>query len=612
MRGTLPRCFPLWLLLLLLTAAPAARSAAGPGLESPPIRDVRAGGEIGRRVDITLRNNLLALDADKDFLAPFEDKRASTGYVGLGKLIHSAVLLAAYSNDPRAIALKNRLVERTIAAQQPDGYIGMFASPSRMGELWDVHEIAYLVFGLVSDYELFGSAPSLTAATKAADYVLVHWSRIPADWGTRTGVATHVAVTGLERAVLALYRATSERRFLDFVLDERALASWDLPIVVGRRPGIEGHIFAFMARSLAQLELFPLRPDPRLAAQADRAVAFLTAGNGMAITGGAGQYEIWTDDQDGRGDLAETCATAYQIRIYDTLLRMRGEPRYGDLMERTIYNTLFAAQSPDGRRIRYFSPLEGPRVYHPGDTYCCPTNYRRIVAELPRMIYYRTPDAVVVNLYTPSEAKLAAGGTTVRVRQETAYPSDGAVTVRLDPAVPATFTLRLRIPSWTAGAGVVLNDHSIVNGAVPGRFLDIGREWRAGDRIRLTFPMPVRIVRGRERQSGRVAVMRGPQVFCLNPAQSKTFDGADGADLGRYTLDPATFETVADDSVRPGGVAVRGEAWKPGFDISLKHDLKVTFTEFPDPGGRATYFRLRDYRPAVEDELFVRTTAGNR
>ncbi len=77
-------------------------------------------------------------------------------------------------------------------------------------------------------------------------------------------------------------------------------------------------------------------------------------------------------------------------------------------MDRTIYNTLFAAQSPDGRRLRYYSPVEGPRVYFEGDTYCCPCNYRRIVAELPQMVYYQQENGVTVNLYT-SERGQAQG-----------------------------------------------------------------------------------------------------------------------------------------------------------------------------------------------------------
>lgn len=200
-----------------------------------------------------------------------------------------------------------------------------------------------------------------------------------------------VAVTGIERTMLALHRQTGEASsYRDFVVKTRALPEWDLPVIIGRRQGIEGHVYAYIARCLAQLELYRQQPDRRLLRQTKRASDFMLHHDGLHIAGGAGQCEIWTDDQDGRGDLGEACATAYQLRLYDSLLRLEGDARMGDLIERTIYNALFAAQSPDGRRLRYFSPTEGPREYWATDTYCCPCNYRRIVSELPAMVFYRT------------------------------------------------------------------------------------------------------------------------------------------------------------------------------------------------------------------------------
>ncbi len=368
---------------------------------------VKVGGEIGRRIDITIENNLLALNADKDFLPPFSAKTQTSGYIGLGKLIDATVRFAAYTRDDKVLALKRHLVTSVIESQEPDGYIGMLAADHRMRGMWDVHEMAYLIYALAADYQYFEEQQSLTSARKAADYILDHWADLSADWDEQTGIATHVSVTGLERAMLTLHRLRGDRRYLDFCLQQRALPAWDLGIVIGRRPLIEGHIYAYLCRCLAQLELYRDMPDERLLSPTHRAIDFLTQGDGMTITGGCGQWEIWTDDQDGRGELGETCATAYQLRVYDNLLRLKGDSYYGDLMERTIYNALFAAQSPDGRQIRYYSPFEGPRVYHPGDTYCCPCNYRRIIAELPSMVYYRDDQGIAVNLYTTVASRMS-------------------------------------------------------------------------------------------------------------------------------------------------------------------------------------------------------------
>jgi len=275
-----------------------------------------------------------------------------------------------------------------------------------MTMLWDIHEMGYIIFGLISDYKLFGNQRSLDAAKRGADYIVKNWSVLPEGWENETNVGLHVAITGLDRTMLTLYNVTQDKRYLDFCLKQHVLKNWDPGIVIGRRNLIEGHIYGYMAASLAQLELYRLQPDKKLLGPALKAMNFITANNGLTISGGVGQVEIWTNDQDGRRDLGETCATAYQLRVYDNLLRLNGDSRYGDIMERTIFNALFGAQSPDGRHLRYFTPFEGDREYHNTDTYCCPCNYRRIVAELPAMIYYKTGTGIAVNLYSQSTGNI--------------------------------------------------------------------------------------------------------------------------------------------------------------------------------------------------------------
>jgi len=589
----------------LALAVQAAPCAAAELLSPLELRDVKVGGEIGRRIDVTLTNNLLKLDVDRDFLPPFRTQDGKTSYIGLGKLIDSAVKLAAYSSDPRAFALKRHLVEETLKAQAEDGYIGLFPPAQRIKTLWDVHELGYVIWGLLSDYRYFGDKRSLAAARKAADYLVKNWSVLPEKWGEGAEVAPHVAFTGIERTLLGLHRETGEPSYLDFCVRTRALPQWDLNIVIGRRAGIEGHVYAYTCRCLAQLELNALHPAPRLMRPAERVIDFLTRQDGALVTGSAGQCEIWTGDQDARGDVGETCALAYQLRVYDSLLRSRSEAKMGDLMERTIFNALFASQSPDGRRLRYFAPLEGERAYWTTDTYCCPCNFRRIIAELPLMVFYRSQDGLAVNLYTPSQAKLNVGqGVALAVRQETDYPNSGTVRITLEPSAVSTFPLKLRVPSWASGATAAVNGAPVSGALVPGTFFEIRRTWSAGDHVTLELPMKWRLVKGRQRQAGRVAVMRGPQVFCLNPAQNSGLAKLDGTELGYLALNPASLgEPVASAAVRPDGIGCRVQAWKPGFGLSQKADFELTLTEFPDPDGKATYFRLRDFSGSTNDEL---------
>ena len=593
-----------FLLLVVQTAGAGSQDA----LISLPPGSVKVGGEIGRRINVTINNNLLKLDVDRDFIAPFkvEKEKRAGAYIGLGKLIDATVRFAAYTQEERVTALKRHLVEEAIAAQEADGYIGTKRPEERVWSLWDVHEMGYLIYGLSIDHRFFGDQKSLAAAQKLADYLIARWTADPQK-GMGGGITLHMAVIGIESAMLALHQQTHDRRYLDFVVQFRKLAEWDAHIVTGRWGLIEGHAYAHLCRCIAQLRLDRLQPNSRLLKPTRDVLNFIQRRDGMTISGECGDHECWHDTQDGTINLGETCATAYLIRWLDELLRREGKALYVDLMERALFNGLFAAQSPDGRQIRYYTPFDGPRAYFKGDTYCCPNNYRRIIAELPAMIYHRAAGGLAVNLYTPSAAKLELkAGLSLSVRQETDYPNTGRVVLRLDPSHTAQFPVRLRIPRWCATPAVSVNGQGAGRKIKPGEFLVITRKWSPGDRGELDLPMDWRLVKGRVAQAGRVALMRGPQVFGLNRARHKEL--AD-VDLRLLVIDPASLEgPIKDDSVRPGGQACRLRAWGPGaWYPHGKPNLTLELTEFADPASEAVYFKVPNpnSEQLVEDQLFI-------
>ncbi|MBN1343720.1 MAG: glycoside hydrolase family 127 protein [Phycisphaerae bacterium] len=588
------------LLIAMLACLCVSTTRAVDALEAIDVRQVKVGGEIGRRIDVTVNNNLMVLDAEKDFLQPFRERSKGGGYIGLGKLIDAMVRLAAYTGDEKVLARKRHVVSETIKTQGPDGYIGIMAEGKRVWPLWDVHEMSYLVYGLTMDHRFFGEKASLDAARKLADYIMKAWSAEPKRIPGGGEITLHMAVTGFEPALLALHQETGDPRYLDFVVNFRKVPEWDYPIVVGRWGDIGGHVYTYLCHCIAQLRLNRVQPQPRLLGPTRRAFDFMTRGEGLAVTGTCGDHECWHDSQAGTMNLGETCATAYLIRWLDELLRIEAKPIYGDLMERSIHNALFAAQSPDGRYIRYYSPFEGARTYFKGDTYCCPCNYRRIISELPTMVYYRAGKAAVVNLYTPSSATIdLADGVKLTLRQETDYPNSGGVALHVDPSKPAEFPVRLRIPRWCARAEVTVNGSGIGQ-AKAGSFFEAKRTWQKGDRVELRMDMPLRLVKGRVNQAGRVAIMRGPVVFCLSPARNPQ---AAKMDLRLITLDPTSVSgPEKDESVHPNGLACQIKAWPPGsWYPGGKPSLNLTLTEFPDPEGRLAYL----FVPNPNDKAFV-------
>ena len=598
----------LWTAIGIMALCAAAAPAQTPLSHLEP-GQVRLGGEMGRRIDVTINNNLLVIDLEKDFLAPFQKKSAGDGYVGLGKTLDGMTRLAACTGDARLIERKNKLVADLLATQEPDGYIGMMKPDARVSALWDVHEMSYLVLGLTADYAACGNKPSLEGARRLADYLL---SRLMVTPRIKiSDLSPHMPDTGFEEAVLALHGQTGNAKYLDAARNYRPLTTWHPPITLGRWGGVEGHAYAYIDKCLSQIRLNPTPGETALWAPSRDAMQFLLDGDGLVVTGTCGDHECWHNTQSGTTNNGETCTTTYLLRFWDELYRRTGNPVYGDLMERAIYNALFAAQSPDGRHIRYYTPFETRRAYHEKDTYCCPCNYRRAIADLPGMVYYRTEAGIRVNLYTPSEAKTTlADGTMLRLVQETDYPNSGRVSFRFELDKPSSFAFSFRVPRWTPSCAMRLNGKPMGGDIPPGTVHQIATEWKTGDSLTLDFAMDWRLVKGRRTQAGRAAVMRGPQLFALDPKKSAAVKDYEPRLL---TLDPASVTGPQPDAtVRPEGLSCKGRVWMPGAWYPSAPTEEMLLTEFADPDATSLYFLVPNPNDPrlVDDELANVPTDG--
>ena len=573
---------------------------------------VRLGGELGWRIGLTVSNNLMKLDLEKDFFGPFRKKTANGGFIGIGKLLDGAVFLAKHTGDPAACARKEEIARFLADTQDADGYIGYFAPAARMRRLWDLHEIGFIIQGLVSDWELFRSERSRAAARRAADYVMRNW-RTMADGWEITDITDRETTLGLAHGFIRLAWATGERRYRDFAVNERALPEWDSPIVLGREGMIYGQAYGYLGTALEQLELYGDEPADRLLRTSFRALEHMTRNDGLLIDGTGGIAECWTDDQDGEGSVGETCCITFQLLFYDRLIRLgQGDTALlGDLMERLAFNALPAAQSRDGRRLRYYTPLNGERKYFSTDAYCCPNNFRRAMGRLPGYVYYERDGAALANLIAPSAAQLDLGRVKLALTCETDYPNTGKVVYRLEPDHAEHFAFMVRLPRWCASPTVRINGRAVPYPTLaPGRLAVLPRVWRKGDAVELDLPMPIRCIRGRKRQSGRFAVMRGPRLYALDTRKIAAFAQVHPLDAATVLmLDPAQLRLAAgtDDSARPGGTAIETRCSVRDYDRCISAtDPAIRLTEFADPDDTLTYFRTpRPQSPLiVPDELF--------
>ncbi len=564
---------------LAFRCAPSSDEDLSTAFRAVDYRQVKVGGELGRRMDLAMHKNIPGIDLDSVFLEHFRNRSARPavrdGFVGAGMLLDAVVGFAYYSMDPEMIRRKEYLAEELVKTQEPDGYIGIFTEEKRQGASWDTHEGSYIMLGLTNDFLLFGEERSLEAARKYADYLIKR----------KAGV-----IAGLDEALLQLYRATGDGKYLDYCIHEIGLPDFQFRDLNQTR-----HVYGYLDRALQQLNLFEIQPDRELLYKPHVAVEFLVNIDALDVIGGAGMYEHFNTSHNGRECNAETCATAFVVWLMSALIRTEGYAFYGDIMERSIYNALFAAFSPSGDSIRYFTNYESAREYYPDDYFCCPNNFRRIISDIPGLIYYRSDNGVAVNLYNNSEVCFEVGDQTVRLLQETDYPASGEVILTVEPEEACEFEIKLRIPLWCEDPTVSVNGAEWKAEPVPGNFFTIARRWEKGEQVRLSFPMEYRFVRGRGNQWDKVALMRGPVVYGIG---SKENPGVHEEMV--LTIDPASISgPVPDSSFRPGGVKCTAR---------LTDGITgITFTEFIDPSGIKTFFYIPEGSGmARDDELVAR------
>lgn len=562
-------------------------------------------GEIDRRIQNLIHRNYMVVDLDGKWLNHFRH-RTSRGdkqyvYYGIGKVLDAGSLFAAYTGDPKVAARTQYIIYELVKSRDADGYLGFWnvEPENRQDHInWILHEQEYINLALVRNYRATGNPQSLAHARIMGDYIL---KTFPTPQNPCFD-AGQICTAGLPEGMLELYRVTGDKRYLDFAADvphgnnrgEIKLASlrtWEQDF--SRRPC---HVYVMLARCYAQTELHRLTGEDNLLSMSRfmRNELLKKGEGGMLVTGSCSEGEHFTYNQNGRGAIGESCVTAYVLRWIDSLLRLEGDMRYGDLLERTMYNALFAANSPDGRWIRYFTPFTGDRQYDTRDFFCCCGNYRRAVAELPQKVYYRSPEGgIALNLFTNSKRAFDVKGQNVTILQQTDYPNDGDVKLTFSTPNPVAFVFQFRTPRWCERIALRVNDEAPVAIAPLEQKLGcyaLHRTWKDGDVVKISMPMSWRFLRGRAVQDGRVALLRGPIVYCIGKDQNAQLL-AKCPEPRNLVIDPASIaEPVRDDSIRPHGLKAVAKAWLKPDCTGDKTD--VTLTEFIDPSGQDVYFRV--------------------
>ena len=250
----------------------------------------------------------------------------------------------------------------------------------------------------------------------------------------------------------------------------------------------------------------------------------------MHITGGVGAYaneEKFGPDYVLPNDAyLETCAAVGAAFFHRNMNAAFAHAQYADALERCLYNGALSGVSLKGDTYFYTNPLEADTDrsrWAWNGCPCCPPMFLKLMGAMPGYIYSTDADSLYVNLFVASQASAEVAGTPVSIKQSSRYPWEGNVKIFVDPATPSPFGVMIRIPGWCRQASLKINGQPVSKLETVRGYARLARTWRKGDVIELSLEMPVQAVKAHPlvvADAGKVALVRGPLVYCLESADN--------------------------------------------------------------------------------------------
>jgi uncharacterized protein len=483
---------------------------------------------------------------------------------------------------PELRASAEKFIDDVVAAQKPNGYLNTYyvddkaalsMTPQTQTTGHELYNMGHYLQGAIAFYRGTGDPKMLDAGIRFVDdFLLPSYGPAP----LKPIVSGHPEI---EMGLIELYRTTGDKRQLDlagYILrgDDRIQLPQQRTIYMysgtpfTARTKLEGHAVRAMYACCGATDYYMETGDPAYWKTLNILWNDMTSSK-MYVTGGVGSRaagEAFGDAYELPNARAygESCAAIGNMMWNWRMLAVTGDAKFTDVIERALYNGINSGMSLDGTLYCYrnplaFDPATGDKIRNTWyDTTCCPPNLERTFASLPGYFYSTGSDGIYVHLYDNSELDWhLENGTGLKLTQKTNYPWDGGVEIGVMPAEASEFTFYVRIPGWAEGARVSVNGKP-VTGAKPGEYLPLRRRWTAGDVVQLKMEMVPQVIEANPHvveDAGRVAVQRGPLVYCLEQLdQPSGVALADVAlDLGRKTAGEFHSEFKSD---LLGGVVV--------------------------------------------------------
>jgi uncharacterized protein len=392
-----------------------------------------------------------------------------------------------------------------------------------------------IVCGLIDSHQYAGDRDAFAILARTTDTALPHFPEhaiehgVPWRPGKDFSWTWDESYTISENLFLAYQRGAGKRylKLAQRYLDD---AYYD-PLAEGKNVLAGRHAYSYVNSLSSAMQAYLTLGEERYLRAARNAFDMLKAQS--YCTGGWGPDETLRapGSPDVAASLSNThasfetpCGSYAHFKLTRYLLRVTRDSRYGDSMERVMYNTVLGAKPlmPDGRTYYYSDyNFQGRKVYRDDQHWaCCSGTLPQVAADYRINTYFRDPRGVWVNLYIPSTVRWKQDGAWMALTQDGLYPFDSLVQFTVKTSHAREFTVNLRIPEWAVGASVSVNGRRIESEPASGTFAAIRREWKDGDRIEMHLPMRTRLEPVDPLHPNIVALLCGPLVlFPITDAQ---------------------------------------------------------------------------------------------
>ncbi len=481
------------------------------------------------------------------------------------KWLEAVAYSLTWHPDPELEKTADETIELIASAQQEDGYLDTYyiinGLDKRFTNLMDHHEMycfGHMTEAAVAYYHATGKDTFLNVVIRYADCIEAH---LGIEEGKIPGYPGHEVA---EMALIGLYNITKNPKHLKlakYFIDQRGQAPlffdeeckkndnkcyWDDAYFkkqyyqagkpVREQDKAEGHAVRAVYLYSGMADVASATEDETLFASCETLWDNIV-GRQMYITGaiGANEHgESFSYDYDLPNDLVygETCASIGLVFFARRMFEITGDSKYIDVIEKEMYNGVISGMSLDGKKFFYVNPLEADPEGSLKNYFkrhvkierqkwfgcaCCPPNVARLLSSIGGYAYEQNDDTLYMNLFIGGDMNLTLGGKSVGMKVETNYPWKGSVKTTITESDAALFTLAVRIPGWCSEYSLLINGEK-ADIAIEKGYAVISRTWSAGDTVELIMDMPVVLVEANpnvREDVGKVAMMRGPVVYCL-------------------------------------------------------------------------------------------------